>query len=367
MRDETQEEGGASINVVPPRSPEQTGQSSRQPPSPLRDTELEEGNIPQTIPIMISDLTATAKIDFQYMTNDYQMEHKSWREIDEKVRALVAWLLSVVSDHYARTCFPAHENLSYWYATLQKTAAQEQVKSKGRAREGYQAAIKPIIGFRRRIDFDHWIENWEKAHAEGVGKNVPDVTDAQFWFSDLERALQKPLGEWVSNNRIHYEDQILNNTLDYRVIASKLRGKAEILDYNTQPVAAHKIQRGAGHAATYGGNIQQGQTGSDQTKRKRDDAPEGDIQKRPKQIKEEKAPQSQPAPDQGTGRKKCQVCLMFGHDIDSCAYIHEDIRQKLPHLKINQLIADLIRVRLEDNRNLATQVERSKANRSTRG
>lgn len=84
----------------------------------------------------------------------------------------------------------------------------------------YRNAVQPLSKLPHM--FDKWITEWEAAMAQGQKYKCAETMEASSWAGDLSRALRGVLGNWSGNFVILHRNEIKENTLKFREVASEL-------------------------------------------------------------------------------------------------------------------------------------------------
>jgi hypothetical protein len=294
---------------------------------------------PTPAPTSIGDLTAEGKASYQQDWSEYLHDDKHYQIFLANKEKLISWIYSTVSTTYRKTCCIEGQTLDKWYSAFKKIGLSYETNRIPDARARYQRAIKPLSKLPK--NFDDWLTEWETAMAEGQELKITDTQSAQYWVPDLTKALRYVLPMWASSFEIHNTDNLADDKLDYRKVASDLRR----------------------HWTTFqpkGGSIAKGAFLSYGPAQDRSEAPDSE---------KEEDPQNKKTPaKKGKGKGKwkrnradtggsCNACS-GAHELRSCFYVFEE---KAPaDWKPNIAIQRLVRDRIKENDMLAEEIKRLK-------
>lgn len=181
--------------------------------------------------------------------------------------------------------------------------------------------------------------------AQGRKYNCAETVEASSWAGDLSRALRAVLGNWSGNFVTLHRNQIKENTLKFREVASELHDYWSTL-YKQAPVRG--VAKGAfpsfGPDSTTDDHDSDRNPDLEQRKNKKE--------KGQKKLKRKRA--ESPEVDAPL-RTRCKACLAY-HETGGCFYAFPHLAPEgwTPRLSTQKMVADRIRA----DSNLAKEIKR---------
>ncbi|CAM1508934.1 Fc.00g026730.m01.CDS01 [Cosmosporella sp. VM-42] len=183
-------------------------------PAALVDEPSRPEKKPQACAIEISDRD-------QYDLWIYEIRERNYTQQQNDVAALRGWVEATVDISLRQiNCLP-HEELRTWFKNLKDAAGPVEMLAKGQATLAYRRFMTPSSRVPR--DINKWVADFESMMMEAQSFKVPNATDAVCWYTELEQVTRPFLDHKLEIMRCWYADELKNNSLSFREVASQIR------------------------------------------------------------------------------------------------------------------------------------------------
>lgn len=220
-----------------------------------------------------------------------------------------------------------------WYRNLRKLVGTRKSEEKEAVRDEYDQIIRPT---KKPKDLLEWIGNWERVMARAKECGLARVAEASDWYPEFGRALKAfGYGFWHVSQKARFEDEMEDNTLDYRkdARAFRLQLREDGPMDKSRPVEKGAFTAFDGVEATDDESSAEEKT----KKRKRSSSPSTKTKKR---------------------RMGCFACDGNGHRFANCYYVFPE--RAPDDFVFDEELRQVVNERLETNKQLREEVNRLK-------
>ena len=333
---------------VETRSSSSSTQTETITPAP---EEINNGGIARTI----AELTAEGKENYKFETSTFMHKEKQYAIHRSNYDKFLDWIKSTVSPAIRTTCCDVNKTPDEWFINLKALGRPYEYTKKDDITEKYrQMMLKPLTKTPR--PFDKWIQEWETMMAHGQEYGCADTTDASRWTKDLANTLRTIMPTWADTFRDLNQTEIDNNTLNFRIVASKLLERSSSMNQGT---VRRNVEKGA--FPTFGEvSDEDNSSEKDQEKPRR----ENNAQKSRGKGKKRADPKRKRADTtEGPVRTKCRACLGF-HRLSECFYALPEIAPE--GWKARDNVQEMVEERIKNDTGLEEEIKNLRLNKGER-
>jgi hypothetical protein len=269
------------------------------------------------------------KEDMEYYktnTERYKLNYRKYEIEQKSIQHLTALIQSTVAPHLQRTCCLPNQPLQDWLSNLKLAVGVDDRIEQERARERYQAALKPM---RNTNNWDTWLAEYDQASSDATAYSVPEVTQINGVTKDFLSAVAKIAPIWATT---------FQDTGRFEPLMSRREMMKRFREHMSvhHPLRSGKHRAGAFATADDASFLAEGGATTQGSKRDASSAAESApstkrIRGRPRyqrqgnqasghQASSNKRPSDYEPANAGS---KCPACGQR-HGVKDCYYIHED-------------------------------------------
>ena len=230
-----------------------------------------------------------------------------------------------------------------WLAKLKKDTKPSDFYMESKVEQQYAEALKGL----KLAKINQWLDRWEHAMSMAEKYSLPQISKGK-WLLDLARAIRPLSDTYAILFTKEAKDPKRSKLAEYHKVAMDLR--EEFTNLNKKP--AQGTIRGSAFNAEFAGEPEEGnsttegqQGGGNTLTNSRKRAGINSVEKEAAAPKKSK-------------KSKCPACELKGHTLPDCWYLFENKRPE--GYKVSSARMERTRKRVEEDKDLATQLERLK-------
>ncbi|KAF7574091.1 hypothetical protein PtrM4_057140 [Pyrenophora tritici-repentis] len=142
-----------------------------------------------TIPTRVSELSEKGqeaykedRDDYKLRLESYKIRERDYQEESNKISKMVEHILTTVTPHLQLSCCTENGTPRDWITALQDTVGVDEDEERARARERYQAALKPM---RSTTNWETWLNEYDQAATRAETLEVAEVMQTQAVIDDF--------------------------------------------------------------------------------------------------------------------------------------------------------------------------------------
>lgn len=273
---------------------------------------------------------------FKCWRSDYTTYPQRLQRYDrqqDRIRDLRKWIHKTVASHWVQSACRPEEGIHVWYRNLRKLVGTRKSEEKEAVRDEYDQIIRPT---KKPKDLLEWIGNWERVMTRAKECGLARVAEASDWYPEFGRALKAfGYGFWHVSQKARFEDEMEDNTLDYRRVAKAFRLQ---LKEDGPTDKSRPVEKGAFTAFDGVETTDDESSAEEKTKkRKRSSSPSTKTKKR---------------------RMGCFACDGNGHRFANCYYVFPE--RAPDDFVFDEELRQVVNERLKTNKQLREEVNRLK-------
>ncbi|KAG9383667.1 hypothetical protein A1F94_005578 [Pyrenophora tritici-repentis] len=148
-----------------------------------------------TIPTRVSELSEKGqeaykedRDDYKLRLESYKIRERDYQEESNKISKMVEHILTTVTPHLQLSCCAENGTPRDWITALQDTVGVDEDEERARARERYQAALKPM---RSTTNWETWLNEYDQAATRAETLEVAEVMQTQAVIDDFLGSVSK--------------------------------------------------------------------------------------------------------------------------------------------------------------------------------
>ncbi|KAK1914137.1 hypothetical protein P3342_007383 [Pyrenophora teres f. teres] len=135
---------------------------------------------------------------FKILFDQYKNDLRKYEKEQSDLQHISAFIQSTISTHLQSTCLIPQQTIREWLVNLRNTVGVDNDVEMTRARERYQAALRPM---RSVAHWDTWLSKYDHAATQAEKYKVPELQRLSVVQDDFVKAVNKVEPMWATNFR----------------------------------------------------------------------------------------------------------------------------------------------------------------------
>ncbi|KAE8852557.1 hypothetical protein PTNB73_10578 [Pyrenophora teres f. teres] len=304
-----------------------------------------------TIPTRVSELSEKGqeaykedRDDYKLRLESYKIRERDYQEESNKISKIVEHILTTVTPHLQLSCCTENGTPRDWITALQDTVGVDEDEERARARERYQAALKPM---RSTTNWETWLNEYDQAATRAETLEVAEVMQTQAVIDDFLGSVSKMASTWTAGFQgPGYDKKAMN-----RKRMMKLFREYMSLHYPSRGKPKSAFAVGDSYAASGEPDSDTLRDASSVELRAPSNQGRGNPRQSNKRKMDGQSTRTKQIPERNSAKAGdiCPACEQR-HKLSDCYYVN---KAKAPEwFKPNQGIARLVQYKLENDTNL---------------